>query len=186
MKRIEVILRSQITFYEITAMILVDVLFMLLSVFNFSCELVFVESEVVATISYLKLLDHVILEDAQLLADVAGVFLGALEEAGHGGFHGFVFVFWWILLILGLSFGFVFFLAVMSVSSNWLPPAVMTLICISLENATVLASIANLVIGLEHIAGSHSIYAELAVFNWQHDMQIFVENEYFVQFGHLL
>ena len=162
-------------------MILVYVFFMLLPVFDFSCELVFVESEVVATIGYLKLLDHVILENAQLLADVAGVFLGALEEAGHGGFHGFVFI-----SSLSLSFGSVFFLAVVSVSGDWVPPAMMALVCVSLENATVLAPVANVVIWVEHIAGSHSVYAELAVFNWQHDMQIFVENEYFVQFGHLL
>jgi hypothetical protein len=115
------------------------------------------------------------------LADVAGVFLGALEEAGHGGFHRFVFI-----SCLSWSFGSVFFLAVVSVSGDWLPPTVMALICVSLENATVLAPVANVIIWVEHIAGSHSVYAELAVFNWQHDMQIFVENEHFVQFGHLL
>ena len=161
-------------------MILVYVFFMLLPVFDFGCELIFVESEVVATIGYLKLLDHVILENAQLLANVAGVFLGALEEAGHGGFHRFVFI------SLSLSFGSVFFLAVVSVSGDGVPPAMMALICVSLENATILAPVANVVIWVEHIAGSHSVDAELAVFNWQHDMQIFVENEYFVQFGHLL
>ena len=115
------------------------------------------------------------------MADVAGVFLGALEEAGHGGFHRFVFI-----SSLSLSFGSVFFLAVVGVSGDWVPPAMMALICVSLENTTVLAPVANVVIWVEHIAGSHAVYAELAVFNWQHDMQIFVENEYFVQFGHLL
>ena len=161
-------------------MILIYMFFMLLPVFDFSCELIFVESKVVATIGYLKLLDDVILEDAQLLSDVAGVFLGALEEAGHGGFHGFVFIF------LSLIFGSIFFLPVVSVSGDWVSPAMMALMCVPLENTTVLAAVAYVVIWVEHITGSHSVYAELAVFNWQHDMQIFVENEYFVQFSHLL
>lgn len=64
MKRIEVILRSEIGFDKMTTMILVYVLFMLLPVLDFGCELIFVESKVVATIGNLKLLDHVILEDA--------------------------------------------------------------------------------------------------------------------------
>ena len=146
------------------AMILVYMFFMLLPVFDFSCELIFVESKVVATIGYLELLDDVILEDAQLLSDVVGVFLGALEEAGHGGFHGVVFVF------LSLISGSVFFLPVVSVSGDWVSPAMMALMCVPLEDATVLAAVAYVVIWVEHITGSHSVYAELAVFNWQHDM----------------
>ena len=56
---------------------------------------------------------------------------------------------------------------------------------LSLEYATVV--VANIVIILvEHVAGPDSVYALLTFFFWQSLMQILIEDEDFIVFGHLL